>query len=136
MPSKKQILKEIDDTGSKTFTKSEVKAIVNSLKKEISKPDRLKKGDVYVSSVGGKRRPVVICRVLGDIVIGIPLSTTEDVLNLMPFESRFVGHHFMTKQLITSTYEHAMENFTGVFDNNRAINKAVKELKKFYDEVL
>lgn len=136
MPTKKEIFDKLDTDNKATYTTSEVKAIVNSLRRESQKPSSLKKGDVYVSNVGGKKRPVVICKVAGDAVVGIPLSTTEDPLNLIPFNSRFCGENYMTRQIITSTYEHAMENFTGVFDNNTAINKAMRELKEFYNEIL
>lgn len=136
MPTKDEIMKSLDTDGKKSYNKNEVKAIVSSIKREVSRPSELKKGDVYVTNVGGKKRPVVICRVVGDIVVGIPLSTTEDALNLIPFISRFCGDNFFNKELITSTYEHAMENFSGVFDNDGAINKATKKLKEFYNEVL
>jgi hypothetical protein len=136
MPSKKEIFNTIDAAGSKHYSGREVKAIVSSLKKEVPKPNTLKKGDIFTTFVGSKSRPVVICRVLGDIVVGIPLSTTEDELTLMPFKSRFLGENYMSKMLITSTYEHAMENFAGVFDNNGVLNKAMKELKIFYNIIL
>ena len=136
MPTKEQIMKDLDDSGKNNYSVKEVKAIVSSLKKEPQKPETLKKGDIYVTNIGGKKRPVVICNVVGDVVVGIPLSTTEDSLNLMQFNSRFCGENFFTKQVVTSTYEHALENFSGVFDNNAALTKAAKLMKEFYNEVL
>lgn len=137
MPDKKKVLENVDNSTKTSFSKGEVKFMVNSVSSETSsKPTKLKKGDVYISQVGVKARPIVICRVLGDLVLGIPMSTTEDAMNLCTFDSRFFGSHFFGKQLVTSTYEYAMENFVGVFDNNPALNKAVKLMKEFYNEVL
>jgi hypothetical protein len=136
MPNKKEVLRQLDDSGKPTYTIKEVKAIVNSIRKEIAKPTELKKGDVYVTSIGGKKRPVVVCGIIGNTVIGIPISTTEDGLNAVPFVSRFCGDNYFTKQVITSTYEHAMENFSGIFDNDTAVDKALEYMKKFYKDIL
>lgn len=137
MPVKKEILAHLDANVRPTFSKAEVKCFVNSVSSELgTKPSKLKRGDVYVCGSGGKKRPVVICKVLKGMVLGIPLSTTEDELNLCSFKSRFMGENFFGKQVVVSTYDHAMENFSGVFDNNGALNKAVKLMKQFYSDVL
>tara|TARA_R110000796_G_scaffold90732_1_gene194693 strand:- start:3 stop:419 length:417 start_codon:yes stop_codon:yes gene_type:complete len=138
MPDKKSVL-GIIDSGSKTsFSKGEVKCFVNSVSAEnnSAKPTKLKKGDVYITQLGTKSRPVVICKVLGDVVLAIPLSTTENELTLTNSNSRFFGDNFFSKQVIMSTYEYAMEHYAGVFDNNTNLNKAVKMMKQFYNEVL
>ena len=36
---------------------------------DINKPKYLKKGDVYIAAVGSKKRPVVIQKILDDIVL-------------------------------------------------------------------
>ena len=138
MPSKKEIIETVDGTVNKpSYSKQEVKALITSVSNgNMGQPSKLKKGDVYLSSVGAKVRPVVISKVVDDMVIGIPLSTTEDQLNLCGFKSRFMGEHYFSKQVLVSTYDHAMKNFCGVFDNNVDLNKAIKLMKQFYNEVL
>lgn len=138
MSSKKEIIKEIDTLVNKpTYSKSEVKCLVNSVSSETAnRPDKLKIGDVFVNLVGGKNRPIVIVKVLEDVVLGVPLSTTEDSLNLVQFKSRFFGNNYFSKQVIITKYELAMEKFTGVFDSPRDLNKAKAMLKQFYIENL
>ena len=138
MPTKKSIIFDLTHSPKQSYSPSEVRSLVNSvnmIKEPARPPLRLKKGDVYVSYVGAKKRPVVICKVIGDIVIGVPLSTTENELNLMKSKSRFFGDGYFSKQFVTSTYEFAMENFTGVYDNEKLLRKAIKELKKFYETI-
>lgn len=137
MPNKNQVMSSIGkDTNKPTYSKKEVLGILNTVSYGATKPSRLKKGDVYISPVGVKHRPVVICKVVGDIVLGVPLSTTEDCLTLCDSKSRFFGDHFFAKQVVTAPYTHAMDNFAGVFDNNTSLNKAIKMMKSFYLENL
>jgi hypothetical protein len=134
MASKKDIIKEIDTLVNKpTYSKSEVKHLITSVSSEsVNKPSTLKIGDVFVNLVGGKNRPIVIVKVLGDVVLGVPLSTTEDCLNLLQFKSRFFGNNYFSKQVVITKYELAMSNFTGVFDSPRDLKKAKEMLKQFY----
>lgn len=103
---------------------------------DISKPKYLKKGDVYLASVGSKRRPVVIAKILDDIVLGIPLSTTKDELNLYKSSSRFFGNGWFAKQLISANKQYAYDNWVGIYDNHKRLNTAIKELKKLYTNFL
>ena len=102
----------------------------------IEKPKYIKKGDVYVVSVGGKKRPVVVAKVLEDTVIGIPLSTTEDELNLCKSSSRFLGKGWFSKQLLSSKKTFALENWVGIYDNPKLLNKAISKLRIFYNNIL
>jgi len=134
MPIKEDVLKSLDESNKKSYSAKEVKAIVNSVKNEVHKPTELKKGDIYTTILGVKKRPVVICRINGDIVFGIPISSTEDEMNAMKFKSRFCGENYFNMQIVTSTYEHAIENFSGIFDNDDALDEAVKLISDFIVE--
>jgi|TARA_R110000782_G_scaffold80930_1_gene160114 hypothetical protein len=137
MPSKKDILEELSKTTKNQYSKGEVKCFVTAVSSEGErKPSKLKKGDVFKYHIGAKIRPVVICKVVGGLVLAIPLSTTEDNMNLCESKSRFFGDNFFGKQIVTVAYDHAMDNFCGVFDNNTSLNKAVRLMKQFYNETL
>lgn len=103
---------------------------------EVNKPKYLKKGDVYIAAVGSKKRPVVIAKILDDIVLGIPLSTTKDELNLYKSSSRFFKNGWFSKQLISARKQYAYDNWVGIYDNHKRLNIAVKELKKLYTNFL
>ena len=103
---------------------------------DINKPKYLKKGDVYIAAVGNKRRPVVIAKILDDIVLGIPLSTTKDELNLYKSSSRFFKDGWFSKQLISASEQYAYDNWVGIYDNHKRLNIAVKKLKKLYTNFL
>ena len=103
---------------------------------DINKHKYLKKGDVYTAAVGSKKRPVVIAKILDDIVLGIPLSTTKDELNLYKSSSRFFKDGWFSKQLISASKQYAYDNWVGIYDNHKRLNIAVKELKKLYTNFL
>lgn len=133
MPYKKDILATIT---KQTYNQSEVRYLITSVKSEkVRPPTRLKKGDVVVVASGIKTRPAVIIKVLKETVVVIPLSSTEDSLNLLPFNSRFFGENYFSKYLMTVTKDYATEHFVGVFDCNRDLNKAIKLIKEYVKQL-
>lgn len=134
MASKESVLEGLKEKG---YSFAEVKHIIGTITcVENCAPSEFKKGDVFIQKVGVKSRPVVIIAVEEDIVYGIPLSTTEDELNLCESSSRFFGEGFFSKTLVSASFEYIRGNFAGVYDNPKVVNKAIRELQKIAEKVL
>jgi hypothetical protein len=115
-----------------TYLGSAVKQLINEVVCETSiAPNQLKKGDVIKSYVGVKSRPSVIIKIQADFVISIPLSSTENVHNLCTSQSRFFGQGWFCNQYTLTPTQLALDNFIGVYDNNKELNNAIKELRLF-----
>ena len=126
MPLKEDIIKIIKDSPHPSFSKSQCVAFVRGVRKESNPPSKLRKGDVYGWNGGAKVRPCVIIKVLADVVYGIPMSTTEDEMNLMPYNSRFFGNGWYSRAIECSKHQFVKDNFLGVHDNPKELNKAIK----------
>jgi hypothetical protein len=103
---------------------------VTSVTTNIKKPKYIKKGDIIKAMGGWKVRPCVVIKVDKDIVYCIPLSTTEDGINLCKANSRFLTENYFSKSIISVTKENALKNFTGVYDNPKNLNEAIKKIKE------
>jgi hypothetical protein len=113
-----------------SFVREEIMRSNFKVLKNINKPCRIKKGDVITSFEGTKSRPAVVVKVLRDsTILYMPLTSTENVHCMTPFKSRFFGEGCFAKSINICTEEYALEFFIGVFDNTRALNQAIKELK-------
>lgn len=131
MPSKEEVLASIPNVA---HSAAQVKHLINGINViQSHAPSKLRKGDVILStsSSSEKRRPMVVVKVLQEVCLVLPLSTTEDSLNLIPSSSRFFREGFFTKQVLTVKLENAYKNFAGVYDNPRELNKAIKEMQKY-----
>jgi len=135
MPTKKEIMTEVEESPHSNFSKSKVKVLINSIAERKSPPLKLKKGDVISINGGVKKRPCVIIKIINGVTYSIPLSTTEDELNLIPFENRFFGHGWFSRSLVTCIYSVAISQFIGVFDDNRTLNKASNELFMEFEKI-
>ena len=156
MPSKEQT---IESLKVKSYSYAEVKHLISHItcieegkdeielmKQEIVKfkedllaerrPTHLKTGDCYIQPCGTKRRPCVVVKVLEDVVLAIPLSTTEDSLNLYPSNSRFLKSGWFSNQLITTKKEEALREYCGVYDNEKRVRKVIKVMKEFVNNSL
>lgn len=130
MPTKKELMGIIDSQKKEMFTKGEVKTFINSVLTADSKsPKSFKKGDVIANGVGAKTRPIVIIKVVGSLLYGIPLSTTKDELNMSESKSRFMEDGYFSKGISVVTFEYAIENFIGVYDNMKLLNNAISLMK-------
>lgn len=102
--------------------------------KATHKPSKIKKGDII--TVGGntivKSRPAVVVKVLKDrTVLYIPATSTNNVHCMTPFTDRFLKEGCFSRTLSVCTEEYALENFSGVFDNMKALNEAIRDFKEF-----
>lgn len=138
MATKAELLQKIEESPIKSFTKEIVKSYINSLSgNAMRRPDKLKAGDVFLNHLnGGKNRPIVIVAIQAGVVFGIPLSTTEDVMNMTISKSRFFGKGWFGKSLVTVKEEVAMDYFVGMYDNPAVVKKAKLALKQLINDVL
>tara|TARA_R110000782_G_C14752041_1_gene407268 strand:- start:552 stop:974 length:423 start_codon:yes stop_codon:yes gene_type:complete len=138
MSTKKEVLDQVDPKLNYIGTK--VKEIINSVHCEdtLKPPTKWKKGDVIrvrVNTSSNKTRPSVVVKVSDDYLISIPLTSSEDLNALCKSEgSRFFRDSFFCKTYVVTTIEYANENFIGVYENNKSINNAVKQLKIFINK--
>ncbi len=134
MASKESVLEGLKE---KNYSFSEIKHIIGMITcVENCSPSVFKKGDVFIQRVGVKKRPVVIIYSDEELVYGIPLSTTQDELNLCESKSRFFGEGYFAKQLVSAPLDYVRHNFGGVYDSPKVLNTAIKELKKITEKVL
>lgn len=136
MPTKHEVLKEVDESPLQHYNKATVKALIGKVSYDSQKPSHLKAGDVFIYQVGLKRRPVVIVKVVDNLVYGIPLSSTEDEMNLSVSKSRFFSDGFFGKTITAVKINVAMDNFVGVYDNPKLLREAKKEIKNLIMNVL
>jgi hypothetical protein len=130
MPTKKELMSIIDSQQKGLYTKGEVKTFINTIVTADSKPPlKYKKGDVIANGIGVKKRPIVVIRIIGELLFCIPLSTTKDEFNLCESDSRFMGSGWFSKGLSVVSKEYANDNFIGVYDNPKLLNKAIHQLK-------
>lgn len=87
-------------------------------------------GDVVTHNVSGKVRPCVIIGITGAIVFMIPLSTTEDEMNLGAFKHRILGDQFFSKGIITTHYNVAIKAYMCTFGVNKQLKEAIKLAKQ------
>jgi len=133
MKSKTDIIATIDLT--KSYIGTFVRDKINEVECDDRFPPReLKKGDVYTISVSKYPRPVVIIKVLKDKVIGIPLTSTENVNALYKGNSRFFGESYFCNSFTVTNKEDALKRFTSVYDNSKVLNNAIKALRAFINE--
>ena len=99
--------------------------------KNTYRPSKIKKGDIITVYAGTKCRPAVVVKVLKDgTCLYIPVTSTENVHCMTPFSDRMLGDGCFGKTLSVCTEEYAIDNFTGVFDNTKALNQAIRDFKE------
>ena len=108
----------------------EFRSIITSLTVLRQIPERIKKGDVIIIRMGVKSRPSVVVKVLKDVFYVMPLTTTEDNMNLVETYSRIFGKGYFSRAITAVDKEYAFNNWAGVYDNTRALNRAIKAIKK------
>lgn len=128
--------------GTSSYLGSHIRAEIQKtdfkvLKDNNQKPSEIRKADCIVVKSGIKSRPAVIVKVLKDrTCIYIPVTSTENVHCLTPFKSRFLGEGCFSRNFSVCTEEFAIENFVHVFDDTKALNQAIKDLKEFINKSL
>lgn len=130
MKPKSEVIASVDPT--KTYLGSYVIARINEVEcDDTFIPSYLKKGDVILKTVGGKRRPCVIIKVLAEMVIILPLTSSENIHNLCESRSRFFREGWFSNTYDVEEIKWAKMNFIGVYDNNKDLNNAIKQLRIF-----
>lgn len=129
-------------TPQSTYVGSHVRQVLMEsdfkiLKQNSHPPQYIKKGDVIVLPQGSKSRPNVVAKVLKDrTVVVIALTSTDNIHCQTPYTSRFFGEGCFCKGFDVCTEEKAIHNFIGTFDNMKALNQAIKDMKNFVAKVI
>ena len=90
------------------------------------KPSRFKKGDVFRGcSVNFKNRPFVIAKCVKDGYYCIPLTSSPNEFSTIPTTSRFFKG-YLGNYMVFVKEEFIKKSFSGVLDDTRAVNKAIK----------
>lgn len=136
MPTKEEIIQEIENSPVLHFTKGMVERYVRSVRFESSnKVTHLKKGDVFLGVGGsGKKRPFVIISVGSECSLTMALSTTEDCFNISKSTSRFWSEGFFSKGVYCHKNRYIFANFSGVYDNQKKLEAAIAANKKYLME--
>lgn len=127
---KDDVSNSIED--SRTYRGTEVRNLVQSVTVDVLTPFYLQFGDVILANVGRKRRPVVVVKVVEDLVMAIPLTTTEDSLSLGSYDSRFLGKGSFTKQIISLPLDYAVNNYFTILNDEENLNLAFEQIKEFF----
>ena len=133
--TKKEVLDSFQANQSYlgSFIKDKITSI--SAKGVSGTPVSLKKGDVYVSYCGTKKRPCVIVKVFKDFVVGIPLTSGENIHSSVPYKCRFFGEGFLGKTIDIASKEYVKTYFAGVFEDKKAIKEALENIKEFVNKL-
>lgn len=96
----------------------------------------MKKGDIFLSRVGDKKRPLVVLKVLRDIVHAVPLSRTEDRMKLLKCSSEKFPESFFTNSIVTQTREFAEKHKVDSYDNLPELQQVINKIKESLIKVL
>ena len=117
----------------KTYLGGEVTKRIQEAKFEAYKPTKLRKGDVIVLPIGAKTRPCVIIKVLKEVVVALPVTSSENSHNITPFNSRFFGEGHFSNDIVTCNLDLAKDKFVGILDDKESLNIAINNFKKFVE---
>lgn len=134
--TKKELIDSFQPT--QTYLGSFIRSRVNEISNEtrsVNCPVSFKKGDVYVSYCGAKKRPCVVVKILKDVVVGIPLTSGENIHSSVPYNCRFFGEGYLGKTFDIASKEYVLENFTGIFEDKKAIKLAIENIKEFINKL-
>ena len=133
--TKKEVLDSFQANQSYlgSFIKDKITSI--SAKGVSGTPISIKKGDVYVSYCGAKKRPCVVVKILKDVVVGIPLTSGENIHSSVPYKCRFFGEGYLGKTIDIASKEYVQSYFVGVFEDKGAIKEALENIKEFVNKL-
>ena len=126
-----QILRTNGGVKKPSYSFNEVKHIMSNM--DVApivkrKPKFFKKGDVVnASGINFKMRPFVIVKKTDKGYYCIPLTSDANDYALLPTNSRFFKGYLCSYMVVISE-ELIKQNYAGILDDNRSINKAVKEI--------
>ena len=116
--TKKELIDSFQPT--QTYLGSFIRSQVNQIYSEtrnVNCPVSFKKGDVHLSYCGVKSRPCVIVKVFKDFVVGIPLTSGENIHSSVPYKCRFFGEGYLGKTIDIASKEYVQSYFVGVFED-------------------
>lgn len=134
--TKKELIDSFQPT--QTYLGSFIRSQVNQISNEtrnVNCPASFKKGDVYLSYCGVKSRPCVVVKVFKDFVVGIPLTSGENIHSSVSYKCRFLGEGFLGKTIDIASKEYVKTYFAGVFEDKRAIKEALENIKEFINKL-
>lgn len=134
--TKKDLIDSFQPT--QTYLGSFIRSRVNEISSEtrsVNCPVSFKKGDVYLSYCGVKSRPCVIVKVFKDFVVGIPLTSGENIHSSVPYNCRFFGEGYLGKTFDIASKEYISNYFVGVFEDRKAIKLALEGIKEFVNKL-
>ena len=134
--TKKELIDSFQPT--QTYLGSFIRSQVNQISNEIRNVNctvSFKKGDVYVSYCGRKKRPCVVVKILKDVVVGIPLTSGENIHSSVPYKCRFFGEGYLGKTIDIASKEYVQSYFAGVFEDKKAIKEALENIKEFVNKL-
>ena len=133
--TKKEVLDSFQANQSYlgSFIKDKITSI--SAKGVSGTPISIKKGDVYVSYCGTKKRPCVVVKILKDVVVGIPLTSGENIHSSVPYKCRFFGEGYLGKTIDIASKEYVQSYFAGVFEDKKAIKEALENINEFVNKL-
>ena len=134
--TKKELIDSFQPT--QTYLGSFIRSQVNQISNEIRNVNctvSFKKGDVYVSYCGTKKRPCVVVKILKDVVVGIPLTSGENIHSSVPYKCRFFGEGSLGKTIDIVSKEYVQYYFAGVFEDKKAIKEALENIKEFVNKL-
>lgn len=119
-----------------TYSGKQIAHIINGLSLKSltpNKPSKIKKADVFTVKTASKTRPAVVLKVLKNrTVIYCHLTSTENIHCMTPYDNRFFGKGCFSYSFSICTEEYVIENFIGLFDDIKTVNRAIKDLKEFF----
>ena len=133
--TKKEVLDSFQANQSYlgSFIKDKITSI--SAKGVSGTPISIKKGDVYVSYCGTKKRPCVVVKILKDVVVGIPLTSGENIHSSVPYKCRFFNEGYLGKTIDIASKEYVQSYFAGVFEDKKAIKEALENINEFVNKL-
>ena len=70
-----------------------------------------------------------------DFVVGIPLTSGENIHSSVPYKCRFLGEGFLCNTIDIASKEYVKTYFAGVFEDKRAIKEALEGIKEFVNKL-
>lgn len=130
--TKEEQLERIEE--NRTYTGKNVKHLIKDLRfsPTIADDFKFKKGDVVlIKDCISKNRPAAVIERRDDVVILIPMTSSEHELTIGSYKSRFFGEGYFTPQLLALQESKAKECFVGVLDDNKGLNQSIQKVKEF-----
>ena len=70
-----------------------------------------------------------------DFVVGIPLTSGENIHSSVPYKCRFFGEGYLGKTIDIASKEYVQSYFVGVFEDKGAIKEALENIKEFVNKL-